>query len=110
MYEWPYSCSAVTADALKIITAPSKHSASVTINSQRSFSSRLGIAFPRIHRIGVRTEFLALLQMTNQLLENAASVFIVLKLVEARAGGRQQHDVSGMRGAVSGIDSIFQRP
>ena len=42
MYECPYNCSAVTAEALKIITAPNKHSASVTPKSQRSLSGRLG--------------------------------------------------------------------
>ncbi len=41
MYECPYCCCAVTAEALKIITAPSRHNASVTPKSKRSFSSRL---------------------------------------------------------------------
>src|SRR5215471_15715727 len=108
MYDWPYSCSAVTAEALKIITAPSRHSTSVTMKSQRSFSSRLGIAFPRIHRFGVRTKLLALLKMVDELLENAPAVFIILKLVKARASRRQQNNISGMRGVKCAIDRVLQ--
>src|SRR5215470_1767126 len=109
MYEWPYSCSAVTAEALKIITAPSRHSTSVTMNRQRSFSSRLGIAFPRIHRIHVRTSVVILSQMANQFFENAATVFVILKLVEACAGRREQDNVTGTRGVMSAVHSIVER-
>src|ERR1700751_722290 len=108
IYEWPYSCSAVTADALKIITAPSRHSASVTINSQRSFSSRLGIALLRIHGIPVRTKLFALFQMANQLLKHATPMFVVLKLVKARASWRQQDDVTGMRRVERHVHRLFQ--
>src|ERR1043166_7745552 len=108
MYEWPYSCSAVTADALKIITAPSKHNPIVTMNSQRSFSSLLGIAFPRIHRIRVRTNLLALFEMANEFLENAPPVFVILKLVKARAGRREQNNVTGMRRVKRGVHRVFQ--
>src|SRR5690349_18177363 len=96
MYEWPYSCSAVTADALKIMTAPSRHSPSVTMNNQRSFSSRLGIVFPRIHRIPVRAKFFTLFQVVHQFFEDAATVFVILELIETRAGRREQHHISGM--------------
>src|SRR5215469_3241496 len=112
MYECPYSCSAVTAEALKIITAPSRHSASVTMNSHLSFSRRLGILSPRVHRIRPsRTRFRpqSLFQPAHQLLEHPAAMLVVLKLIEAGTGRREQHDVSRMGGAEGCLDSGFER-
>src|SRR5215468_1736844 len=109
MYEWPYSCSAVTAEALKIITAPSRHSPRVTMNSQRSFSSRLGILSPRIHRIPGRTKLFALFQLAHQLFEDAAALFVILKLIEAGAGRSEQHDISWMSCAEGAVHCVLQR-
>src|SRR5947208_8349901 len=82
MKEWPYWCSAVTAEALKIITAPKRHSASVTPKSQRSFSNRLGTFSHPLRRSCTRR---LPLQLMHQFFEDAAAVFVVLKLIEAGA-------------------------
>src|SRR4030095_3085459 len=103
------SCSAVTAEALKIITAPSRQSPSVTTNSQRSFSRRLGIAFPRTHPIRVRTKLFTLLEMADEFLKHATAVFVILKLVKARTSRRQQHRVPGVRRVKGTVHGAFQR-
>src|SRR5215475_9649398 len=110
MYEWPYSCSAVTADALKIMTAPSRHRPKVTTNNHRSFSSLLGMAFPRIYRIRVQTPGLARCQAANQFLEDAPPMLVVFELIEAGASRRQQHHVARMRGTECRVHRAFQSP
>src|SRR5262245_3110117 len=110
MYEWPYSCSAVTADALKIMTAPSRHSPNVTTNNHRSFSSLLGMSFPRICRIRVQTPVLACCQTADQFLEDAPPLLVILELIEAGASRRQQHHVARMRGTECGVHRAFQSP
>src|SRR5260221_13970689 len=75
------------------MTAPSRHSPSATPNSHLSFSKRLGIALLRVRWI-----FSAALQLMDKVLEDASTMLVVLELVEAGAGGRQEHDVSGMSG------------
>src|SRR5215467_8168262 len=85
MYEWPYSCSAVTAEALKIMTAPSRHNPKVTTNNHRSFSSLLGMAFLRIHRIGLQIADFARCKTPDQLLKDAPAMLVILKLIEAGA-------------------------
>src|SRR5208337_1167728 len=103
-YEWPYCCCAVTAEALKIITVPSRHNTSVTPNSQRSVSERLAKSFTPIRRIarGVR------IQLLNQLFENPPALLVILKLVEAGAGWGQKHDVPGLRGMCGGPHCAIQ--
>src|SRR5882724_3636607 len=50
------------------------------------------------------------LQLPNQLLEHPSAVFVVLKLIEARARGRKQNNVSPGRALVRMLDRSFKRP
>src|SRR5258706_7792907 len=84
------------------MTAPSRHSPSVTPNSHLSFSKRLGIALLRVRWI-----FSAALQLMDKVLEDASTMLVVLELVEAGAGGRQEHDVSGMSGLCRGFPGML---
>src|SRR5208337_1688297 len=104
-YEWPYCCCAVTAEALKIITVPSRHNTSVTPNSQRSVSERLAKSFTPIRRIvrGGR------IQLSNQLFEDPSALLVILKLVEAGASRGQKHDVSRLRGMCGNLHGAVQR-
>src|SRR5580658_375281 len=105
-YPWPNSFSAVTADALKIITAPNRQSTTVTPNSQRSISRRLG-TFAHPFR-GSRPGRL-LFELPHQTLEDTSAVLIILKLIEAGAGRREQHHVAGPRGMPGGFHGALQR-
>src|SRR5438477_3485572 len=105
-YEWPYSCSAVTAEALKIITAPSRHNPRVTPNSHLSFSKRLGIPPLRVRWIFIR---FACFQLLNQSLENATAMLEIRKLVKACASRRQQHNIPGVRGLSREFHCIVER-
>src|SRR5215470_16358695 len=111
MYERPYSCSAVTADALKIMTAPSRQSPSVAMNSHLSFSRRLGMPFLRtfwISRNFFRTTFRAF-QLMDQFLEDAPPMFVILELIEAGTSGGHEDDVARLRRLRCGFDSVFER-
>src|SRR5262245_1310222 len=48
-------------------------------------------------------------KLMDELLEHAAAMFVVLKLIEAGAGGREQDDVAGMRRARCEFDGTFER-
>src|SRR5258708_20352819 len=81
------------------MTAPSRHSPSVTRNSHLSFSKRLGIAFLRVGcvlRIALHSRFIVALQLVNKLLENAAAMFVILELIKTCARWRQKYDVSAV--------------
>jgi len=91
MIPLPNSSRAVTAEALKTMTAPTKQSA-------RSIQTTTG----RFEDSGARSEppggFVRLIffsQTANELLEYASAVLVTLKLVETRAGGSQQDGVAG---------------
>jgi hypothetical protein len=47
--------------------------------------------------------------LTDQIFEDAATLFVVLKLVEAGASRSEKHDVAGARGVGSDFDGAFQR-
>ena len=38
-------------------------------------------------------------ELVDELFEHAATVFVIFELVEAGAGGREQHDIAGLCGA-----------
>src|ERR1700751_5073102 len=88
------------------MTAPSKHSPSVTRNSHLSFSKRLGIVFLRMRSIWIPG---VALQLVNELLENTAAMFVVLELIKTRAGWSQQHDVSGVSCLSGELHRVVQR-
>lgn len=46
-------------------------------------------------------------ERTDGLFENAATVFIVLELVETGAGGGEKDDVSGLGGVGGALDGLF---
>ena len=48
-------------------------------------------------------------QLLDELLEHAATMFIIFKLVEAGAGRREQHDIAGLRGARGDFDGAVER-
>src|SRR5208337_1186267 len=102
---WPYCCCAVTAEALKIITAPNRQSTSVTPNSQRSVSERLAKSSTLIRRMlcGSRV------QVSDELLEDPSALLVILELVEAGAGRGQNHDISGLRGVRGDFHRAVQR-
>src|SRR5258708_16962036 len=103
----------MTAEALKIMTAPSRHSPSVTRNSHLSFSKRLGIAFLRVGcvlRIVLWPGFVAALQLANELFENAAAMFVLLKLIETCASWRQQNHVARLSSTRRDLDRALQSP
>jgi hypothetical protein len=90
------------AEALKTITAPMKHRARVT--PIRSCLSGLQAArhlypFPETIRQWDRWRLLrTLLQFcATKLLENAAAMLVVFKLIEAGTGRREQHGVARLR-------------
>src|SRR5579859_127717 len=90
------------------MTAPSRHSPSVTPKSQRSLSVRLGIASPLSRGDGARSRAgLLFRQFVHELLEDAAAMFVILKLIEAGAGGREQNNVAGLRGARGDFDGAL---
>src|SRR5579871_3123998 len=45
----------------------------------------------------------------HEFLEDAAAMFVILKLVEAGAGGGEQNDVAGVRRAGGKLDSAIER-
>ena len=47
--------------------------------------------------------------LVHQLLEHAAAVLVAFELVEAGAGGRQQHNFAGMGGGGDGADGLVER-
>src|SRR2546426_4378632 len=83
----------MTAEALKTITAPIMHSARVARNNQRSVW-RLRGTFNSPGWLARFPEASGMLQIPHQLLEEAAAVLVVLKLVEAGARRCQQHHVA----------------
>src|SRR5580698_2017030 len=105
-YECPYICCAVTADALKIITVPSRQSASVTTNNQRSISERLVTRSPLLCGNSRRTFF----DGSHKLLKHSPAMLVILKLVEAGTPQRQHHHVAGPRRQRSSFHRPFQCP
>src|SRR5580704_13125398 len=107
---WP----AVTADALNTITAPMKHSASVTPNNCRSGCKLRGIVgtflerdFSSRHPGCAAARFAP--EPRHKLLENAVTVLVVFELVETGAGRRKKHHISGLRAFRSDLNSTANR-
>src|ERR1700719_1134274 len=87
------------------MTAPSRHSASVTPNNQRSFSSRLGT----LVRLSFWFHFPGFLfTLLDQFFKNASAMLVILKLVEARACRREQHNIATPRSLRGDFHGAFQ--
>src|SRR5437870_1673468 len=99
----------MTAEALKTITAPIMHSARVARNNQRSVW-RLRGTFNSPGWLARFPEASGMLQIPHQLLEEAAAVLIVLKLVEAGARRCQQHHVARQGALTRQAHRPVQRP
>src|SRR5688572_9677199 len=82
LYADPKRSLAITADALKIMMRPMNTSTTVLPKIQRSTLTRLAIG-------GVRLD-----ERLHHLLEDAAAVFIAVKLIEAGACRREQNHIS----------------
>ena len=87
VYAEPKRSLAMTAEALKTITSPMKTRTRVMQKIQRSMLTRLATcaASPDRH----------LLQRQHTFLEDATTMLVILKLVKAGAGGREQDNIAG---------------
>src|SRR5580704_1301160 len=106
---FPYWSRAVTAEALKTMSAPIRHRASVVPNIHRSVWIGRGMCFPENLSRG-ESGRVFFFKFTDELLEDASAVLVIFKLVEARAGGRQQHGVAGLRAPRGCLHGARQRP
>ncbi len=89
----------MTAEALKTINKPMKTSRTVTPKSHLSTPTRFAIRL-----------LLRLLPTGHhRLLEDPSPLFVVFKLVEAGAGGRQQDHIAGHRLAGCLVDRRLER-
>ena len=48
-------------------------------------------------------------ELVDELFEHAATMFVILELVEAGTGGREQDDIAGLRGAGGDFDGALER-
>src|SRR5690242_19271157 len=86
------------------MTAPKRHRATVAPKSQRSVSPRLSkTSSPSGGCTGG-----VVFELPDELLENPAAMLVILKLVEAGAGGSEQDDVAGLGGVSGGLDGAVQ--
>ena len=95
------------AEALKTITAPIRHSASVTPKSLP-----VGLQATR-HRYplwaGSSARPIAFPSLRDQLLEHAAAMLVIFELIEARTRRREQHDVARPRALRRQLDGAVER-
>src|SRR5277367_1453605 len=81
----------MTAEALKTIRRPMTTRTRVAPKSHLSTPTRFAIPLLCVLPFG---EFAA---SEDKVLEDLSALFIVFKLIEAGAGGRQQNDFAGLR-------------
>src|SRR5271154_2420209 len=91
-----------------------KHSASVTPNNCRSGCKLRGIVEPFLTGNSSRCRFQivrsrSVLQLRDQLLENAAAMLVVLKLVKTRTGRREQDDIASPRAVCRDFNGTLHR-
>src|SRR5271155_1350666 len=104
------------AEALKTIPAPIRQSASVTPNNCLSGCRLRGIAIlcplPVVRersRLVRRRGGGMIFAARYQFFESAATLFVVLELIETGAGRREQHRVAGLRRFYSQLHRAFER-
>src|SRR5437016_3652843 len=88
VYADPKRSLAITAEALKTITNPTKTKISVMQKIQRSMLTRLATA-------GRASAGGNLFQREDALLEDPPAMLVVLELIEAGASRSKQHDIAG---------------
>src|SRR5271170_3693959 len=87
------------------MASPTTTSESVVKKSHLSTPTRFAIRLPGSFQLCSRRKKMFL----HELLEDAAAMLVILKLIKAGAGRRQQNHISGTRGFSGGLDSLLQR-